>query len=129
MAAALTFLKKLGQVLVKAVGIITGVEPLIAPYLGSAAAPAVTAVNDLTAIGQVVVQAEALFQPTAGTAQTGTQKLAAATPLVANIIKTSELVSGKKIADEAGFTAACEKITSAVADLLNSLDESGVKTS
>lgn len=119
----MSFLKKLGQVLLKMVGIFLQVEPLAAPFLGSAASPVVKAINDFTAIGQIVVQAEALIQGEG----TGATKLAAATPLVANIIKTSELMIGKKIRDEAAFIKACQTITGGVADLLNSLDASTIK--
>ncbi len=121
----MTFLKKLGSFLAKAgivagdvAGILAGVGPIITPLLGAKAGPIIgTIINDLTAVGKVVVMAEALLQ----TPGSGAQKLAAATPLVANIIKTSELVSGHKIADEALFTAGCAKITSGTADILNSL--------
>ncbi len=119
----MTFLKKLGQVLLKIVGIALQIEPLAAPFIGSASVKAAGVINDLTAIGQVVVQAEALIQGTG----TGATKLAAASPLVANIIKTSELMIGKKVKDEAAFVKACQEITGGVADLLNSLDESTIK--
>lgn len=123
----MTFLKKLGSVLAQGIALATGVWPLVSRFFGAgtaAANVATTVVNDLTQIGQVVVQAETMFQG----AGTGPQKLAAATPLVANVIKTSELVSGHKIANEAGFTKACQEITSAVADLLNSLDAAAIYT-
>ena len=124
----MTFLSKLGQFLAKALVIANFGEPLIQPFLGAAApktAQVVAAgVNDLTQVGQVVVQAEALIQGPG----TGASKLAAASPLVANIIKTSELVSGKKIANDALFASSCTAITSAVAGSLNSLDESVVKS-
>lgn len=121
----ISFLKKLGQVLAKGAAIALGVEPLVVKFLGSAMpAPVATAVNDLTAIGQMVVQAEAMLQGSG----TGPQKLAAASPLVANIIQTSELMAGKKIANEAAFTAACQKITGDVADLLNSLSPDTIKS-
>jgi hypothetical protein len=125
----MTFLSKLGKVLATVVNILSvaaGIGPIIGPYLGSAGAKVAgavsTAVNDLTSIGQVVLQAEALIQGTG----TGATKLAAASPLVAQIIKTSELVSGHKIADEALFMAGCTKITSGMADVLNALHPDGV---
>lgn len=124
----MTFLKKLGSVLAQGIALATGMWPLVSRFFGSntaAANTATTVVNDLTQVGQIVVQAEAMFQG----AGTGPSKLAAAAPLVANVIKTSELVSGHKISDEAGFTKACQEITSAVADLLNSLDSSAIQTS
>lgn len=120
----MSWLKKIGTILLKAIGVATGLEPLLVPYLGSAAGKVSTVINDLTQIGQVVVQAEVLIQGTG----TGATKLAAATPLIANIIKTSELLSGKKIANEEAFIAACGKIASGVADVLNSLDSSTIKS-
>jgi hypothetical protein len=125
---SMTFLKKLGSALAQGIALATGMWPLVSKFFGAGVAASQTAntvVNDLTAIGQVVVQAEAMFQGTG----TGATKLAAAAPLVANVIKTSELVSGHKIANETLFTQACQEITSSVADLLNSLDSSSVQTS
>src|SRR5438309_2104463 len=109
----MSFLKKLGQVLVNVVGIAAGVGPIILPFLGSgkAAQIAGTTVNDLTAVGSVVVQMETAFATIPGS--TGAQKFQAAIPLVGNIIKTSELVVGKKIANEALFTKAIEEYTQA----------------
>lgn len=126
MGKVATFLSKLGKGLAEGLAIAAGVGPLIAPFLGSkAGADVTTGVNDLTAIGQVVTTAEALIQGTG----TGAQKLAAASPLVAQIISTSELVAGKKIQNEALFTKACQEITGGVADLLNSLSADAVQTS
>src|SRR5438046_3128736 len=121
----MTFLKKLGQLLAKAVVIATGIGPLITPLLGSAKAGSVesTVVSDLTSIGSVVIQAEALMQTASGP-----DRLQAATPLIAHIIQTSELVAGKKIHNEPLFIQGCSKITSGTADILNSLDEEAVKT-
>lgn len=121
----MTFLAKLGAFLAKAVAIAAGVGPIIAPFLGAKVQPIEQkAVNDLTAIGQVVVQAEALL----GGGGNGAAKLAASTPLVQSVIQTSELVSGHKITNEALFTQGCSKVTSGIADVLNALDEGAVKT-
>jgi hypothetical protein len=125
----MTFLKKLGQVLLKIVGIAAGVGPIIEPFLGSgkAATTTTTVVNDLTQIGSVVTTIETAFAAIPNS--TGAQKLQAAIPLVGNIIKTSEMVVGKKIANEALFTQAIQEYTQATVDLLNSIDQSEVKTS
>lgn len=122
----MTFLKKLGQILAKGLAIAVGVGPLIVPFLGSgkSAQVAGTVVNDLTAIGQRVLEIETAIQ----TPGSGAQKLQAAIPLVTNIIKTSELVSGKKIANEELFNKACIGYTQATVDLLNSLHEDAAKT-
>jgi hypothetical protein len=123
----MTFLAKLGSFLAKGIALLTGLGPLILPLFGSKAQAASgiagTIVNDLTAIGQVVVSAEAILGP-----GTGPAKLAAAAPLVANIIKTSELVSGHKIANEALFIQGCTDATNAVAEILNSLDAGAVQS-
>lgn len=121
----MNFLTKVGSFLAKGIALITGIYPLVAPLFGSKAGGTVSAVtNDLTAIGSVVVQAEALLQ---GPGK-GPQKLASAAPLVANIIKTSELVSGHKIANETLFIQGCTDLTSAVAEILNSLSGDGVQS-
>lgn len=123
----MSFLKKLGQILAKVFEIVSGVGPVLTPFLGSGAAAqtAETAVNDLTAIGQVVVQVETAIQ----TPGSGSVKLAAAIPLVANIVKTSELVSGHQIANESLFIQGCTELAQGVVDVLNSLSGDSVKTS
>ena len=117
----MTFLKKLGTILLNEAGIATGVGPIIMPFLGSGKAAQVEGkvVNDLTSIGSLIVQIETAFAAVPGS--TGAQKLQAAIPLVANVIKTSEMVSGKKIANEALFTQAVTEYTQATVDLLNSI--------
>ena|SRR5215472_856864 len=120
-----TFLGKLGKYLAEGVAVASGVWPLVQPFFGSGTKAAQTVpvvINDLTSIGSIVVQAEALIQ----TPGSGAQKLAAAAPLVENIVRTSELVVGHKIADQAGFTKGCTDLTSAVAEILNSLDSQGI---
>lgn len=121
----MTFLKKLGQILASIAGVAVGVGPIVLPFLGSGkASQVVTAgVNDLTAIGQVVAQIETALQ-----GAVGIDKLKAAIPLVGNIIKTSEMVAGKKINNEALFTTAIQEFTQATVDLLNSIDQSEAKT-
>jgi hypothetical protein len=115
----LTFLKKLGQIIVNVAGVATGIGPILRPFLGSAKAQSgvVTAVNDLSQIAQLVVTIEAAF-PAAGS---GAQKLQALVPLVANVIKTSELVSGKQVADNALFTKGVTEIAQGTVDVLNSI--------
>jgi hypothetical protein len=120
----MTFLKKLGSVLANIGSIALGIGPIVLPFLGSGKAPQVvaSAVNDLTAIGSVVVQIETALQ-----GKPGIEKLSAAIPLVGNIIKTSELVVGKKIQNEALFTQAVQEFAQATVDLLNSIHADEVK--
>lgn len=123
----MSFLKKLGQLLVNVAGIAVGIGPIIGPFLGSGKAGQVTGtvVNDLTAIGSLIVQIESVGN-VAGL--TGPQKLKAVIPLVTNVVRTSELVSGKKIANEALFTQACTEYAQATVDLLNSIHGDEAKT-
>lgn len=127
MAGLTTFLGKLGKALAEGIAVFTGLEPLIAPFFGSntkAASTVTTVANDLTAVGQVVVQAEALIQGSG----TGATKLTAATPLVVNIVKTSELVAHKTIQNETLFIQGCTDLTNAVAEILNALSPNSVNT-
>ncbi|MBZ5522258.1 MAG: hypothetical protein LAP21_08450 [Acidobacteriia bacterium] len=117
----MTFLKKLGVILVNLTGVAAGVGPLLKPFLGSGAAADYVSkgVNDLTAIGGTIVQIETAFAAVPGS--NGAIKMQACIPLVGNIIKTSELVAGKKIANEALFQKAVEGYAQATTDLLNSI--------
>src|SRR5882724_1372611 len=123
----MTFLKKLGTILANVAGIAIGVGPIIGPFLGSGKASQVTGtvVNDLTSIGALIVQIETMG---AAVGLTGPQKLQAAIPLIGNIIKTSEMVAGKKIANEALFTQAVQEYAQATVDLLNSIDQGEAKS-
>jgi len=123
----MTFLSKLGKFLAQGISMAAGVWPLVAPLFGSKVSSATATIvgNDLTSVGQVVVQAEALIQGSG----TGPQKLAAAAPLVANIVKTSELVAGHSIANESLFIQGCTDLTNAVAEILNSLSTANVNSS
>ena len=125
----LTFLKKLGGFLAKAVSVALNIGPLVMPFLGSgkAATVAGTVVNDFTAIGQTVLTVESVFQAPGS----GPQKLSAAVPLVAGIVKTSQMLDGKKIANETLFTQGCEKIVNGMVDILNAIhpDEAKAATS
>jgi hypothetical protein len=128
MAGITTFLSKLGKYLAEGIATFAGIEPIVAPLFGANSKTGQElgkATNDLTQIGSIVVQAEAMFQG----AGTGAAKLAAAAPLVANIVKTSELVSGKQIANQTLFIQGSTDLTNAVAEILNSLDAKAVSSS
>lgn len=120
----LGWLKTAGQIILKIAATEAGVEPILQGILPPKAANVLTEVTgELTKISQVVTTAEAMVSAiTDPNASNGALKLKAATPFVAAVIKQSEMLSGKKIADEAAFIAACEKITGGFADLLNSLE-------
>lgn len=117
----LTFLKKLGQILVQVAGVATGIGPILLPFLGSGKAGGVvaTATNDLTQIAQLVVAIETAFAAVPGS--TGQQKLAALVPLVANIISTSQVVAGKKLQNPELFTKGCAEVAQGMVDVLNAI--------
>lgn len=122
-----SFLKKLGAALANFaktdVPILSSIGAIIQPFLGSGKVAQVvsTGVNDLTALAQAGLQIETAMQ-----GKPGAEKLAALVPLAGTIVKTSEVVAGKKIANEALFTQAVQEFAQATVDLLNSIDESAV---
>jgi hypothetical protein len=114
----LGFLKNIGKLIATGAEIALGIGPIIEPFLGSKAAAAVTkGINDFTAIGQVVAMMEVALQ---GDGR-GADKLQASLPAVENIIRTSELVSGRKIDNEQGFVDGCKQVVSGLVAVLNSL--------
>ena len=123
----MSFLKRLGEVLAKSAATLIGIGPIITPLFGShgdkAGAVFGAVLNDLTAIGSVIVQMEVAL---AG--QAGATKFAAAVKLIGPILRTSSLVSGKKIADEVMFQKGVEEIAQGVVDILNSIHQDAVKT-
>lgn len=114
----MTFLKKLGSVLLKATQVIVGLQQGGLIPAGAAGAVA-KVVSDLEAIYAAVVQAEVMGQ-VLGTP--GADKLRAVTPMVAQIILQSSIVANRKIANPALFSAGCAQIGAGMADILNSFD-------
>lgn len=115
----MSWLKKLGQAVLKGIGIVQQFQPQIAANLPINAA---TKFNDIFGrIVSAVTTTEVVVGAISG-GKTGADKLLAASALVGQIVQSSELMAGKKIHDEAAFTAAVQRITGGVADLMNSLD-------
>lgn len=125
-----TFLQGLGTVIGKVGGIALGIGPIVLPFLGGGKVAQEirqyepTVINDLTQAAQVVTTAEAMFQ----TPGSGAAKLAAATPLVLQILRTSQAFDGKKIANEALAEQGASKIVSGLADFMNAIHPDEVKT-
>lgn len=117
----LTFLKKLGSILVQVAGVATGIGPILKPFLGSGktATGVITATNDLTSIASMVVQIETVFNTIPNSS--GQQKFAALVPLVKNIISTSEVVAGKKIQNEDLFSKGATEVAQGMVDILNAI--------
>src|ERR1051325_6195883 len=123
----MSFLKKLGQIVATIGATALGIGPLVSPLFGSKGdqigGQIQTVSNDLTLVAQVVVQIETALQ-----GQTGADKRKAAIALIGPIIKTSQIVSGKKIADAALLEQGIGQITDGVVAVLNSISEESIKT-
>lgn len=123
----MSFLKKLGQVVAQVGALALGIGPLVSPMFGSkgdqVGGQIQTISNDLTLIAQVVVQIETALQ-----GQDGADKRRAAIALIGPIIRTSQIVSGKKIANAALLETGIGQITDGVVAVLNSIHEESVKT-
>lgn len=123
----MSFLKKLGQVVAQVGALALGIGPLVSPLFGSKGdqigGQIQTVSNDLTLIGQVIVQIETALQ-----GQTGADKRKAAIALIGPIVRTSQIVSGKKVANAALLEQGVGMITDGVVAVLNSIHEDSVKT-
>lgn len=125
----MTWLKKVGGILLKVIGVVTGLTPLITgvsqTVLPSGGVATVNKVlTDVTDVADVIITTEQMFQAAFGPDQKkGSEKLAAAVPFVAQILQNAQFMTGKKVKDEAKFEAAVAGITSNFADLLNSIGD------
>jgi len=120
----MTFLKKLGQILAKAAAVALGIGPIIQPFLGAGSKVEAAAVNDLTQIAQIVTEVEAVVQAPGS----GAAKLAAATPLVLQILKTSQAFSGKKVANETLAESGATQIVNGIVAFMNAIHPDEAKT-
>ncbi len=124
----MTWLSKVGAVLARILGFVSGVAPLIAPSFGQQAGSVATkTVSELTQFRDIIVTAETMFQA-AGQQKSGPLKLKAAAPFFGKIITQSEAFAGLKIANQDKYNQAILNITSAFADLLNTFDPNSAKT-
>lgn len=124
----MTWLIKAGQTLLKVVGFISGLTPLIGRTLPGEAGQEISQIGATVDQAFSVIQvAEAMFAAT-GAEKTGPQKLAAASPFIGKLLLSSETLLHAKIADQTKFNAAVTQITSSLSDLLNSLDANSLDT-
>lgn len=121
----MTFLSKLGAVLVKGLAIAAGFAPLFSAAIPGAGGVVQTVLDKFSQVVDAVVQVEAIGQ-TVGLS--GAQKAAAVGPLVAQVLLDFCHVRGWQIADEAKFKAACQTVGGGVADFLNAVHPDAVKT-
>lgn len=111
------FLSKLGQILLKGTQLVTGLGPLLpSQYQGAVAKTKDT----LEEAAQAIVYAEAFGQ---ALSVPGADKLKAVTPVIAQILLRSDLLTGKKIDNPELFKTGSTKIADGLADILNSLKD------
>lgn len=114
------FLTKLGQIILKATEIVSGIAPYASAAFPGHEGQIQTVSNDLAQVANVIVQIEAVGQTLS---IPGAQKLLAAAPGVAQVILKSSLLVGRKIADPALFKQGTTKVADGMADILNSLKD------
>lgn len=125
----ISVLKKVGIIVADAMGIITGVGPLISNLIpqgsGTLTNVTTTAVDKLTEIASIVSSVEATFAAISS-ASSGPLKLQAAAPQVSLIIQNSAILAGHKIADPTLFNKGVVDVTNGIVEILNSLDSANV---
>lgn len=116
----MTFLKKLGSILLKATQIAAGIAPFAEALLPNEAGKIQVASQDLAQIATIITQVETIGQ---ALGQPGTAKLTGAAPLVAQVILQSSILANHKIANPTLFQQGATKIADGMADILNSLQD------
>ena len=117
----MSFLKKLGQIVLQVTTGINTYGPLIKQFTPDRVDQGIDRAGDLSKqLTDVIISVEAVGQ-VLGTP--GPDKMRAAAPLIAQVLLKSDFMVGKKIQDAALFQKGCESIASGLADILNSLKE------
>lgn len=119
----MNFLKKIGAIVLKVIGLWTGFAPLVqAAVPSTGTAPKV--LGEVTQAFGVIGTVEQMFTAAYGPdTKLPSQKLAAAVPFVAQLIQNTDLLIGKKPKDEAQFTSGVTDFTNALVKILNSYGE------
>ena len=128
----MTFLSKLGQAMQiagKVVAVVTGFGPMIAALTPTKKDDEFVAklADPLVQVAGIIIQVEAMAQAL-DAPLAGPDKLKMATPMVAQIILASGIMVKHEIRDPALFKAGCASMASGMADVLNSIKESGAST-
>ncbi len=114
----LSALKKIGQVVLK----IIGLSPTVMPLLNAAVPATVPATAAIDALSSIIVTAEQMFQAAYPGQQTGAQKLQAVIPYIAALVQGSNFFVGKHIKDQAAFTDGVTQIANGLVATMNSVE-------
>lgn len=116
----MSILKKFGTIVLKIIGIAGGFMPLIQQVTASTPT-GVKVVDKVDQAFNAIVTAEQMFTAAYGPdAKKGSDKLKAAVPFVAALLQQTDLLAGHTPQNEALFQDASTRLTSALADILNS---------
>ncbi len=120
----MTFLKKLGGLVAKALSVWYGFSGALGAVDPQAAGVIQHIDSEIGLIAQEIVRVEAIGQ---ALSLAGPDKSKAAAPLIGQLILQSPFMIGKKIKDEALWLKGCGEIGGGFADCLNALDDNSVK--
>lgn len=112
----MTFLKKLGEILLKGTALAMGVAPMFPKYEEAIE----KGVDTIRKIMGIVVAVEVIGQKLQ---LPGPQKLTAAAPLIAQVILESDMMIGRKIDNPVLFQEGATAIADGMAKILNSLKD------
>ena len=121
------FLNKLVAVVGVVLNTFTGFAPVVRQTFPEAGGVVDVISHDLAAIADVVTNVDLEVSALTDVTLTGAQKLVMSIEPVTNIIMSSALLSGRKIGNQALLEQGIEKVTSGMADIVNSLHEDEVK--
>lgn len=120
----MSWLKKVGQIIVAGLKAEIGLSPLIRKVYPQADGVLDKVESEWSQLVSVITTVEAIG---AALGLAGDAKIRAAGPLVGQLIQQSAFMAGKEIADTAAYAKASQTIAGGIADLLNSLKEPSVK--
>ena len=121
----MTFLKKLGQIIVSGLGIALGFLPTLQAALPNNAGTLQTVSKDLSELLNIIVSVEATG---AALGLAGPDKLHAAAPQIAQVLLQSSALAGKPIANQPLFLQGCTDIASGLAEVLNAVHPDAAQT-
>lgn len=120
----MSFLKKFGQIagtVGKIAGQVAGILPAVPAVIPGVPKDTVQVVSqDLNQIAAIALNVEVIGQ---ALGLTGTQKLTAASPLVAQVILQSSILANHKISNPDLFKQGVDRVAGGMADILNSLED------
>ena len=118
------FLSKVAQYFAQGLRVLGIFAPVVETVLPQASGTIQTVSQDLTDIGNVIVDVE---QVGTALALKGPDKLKAAALLVADVILKSSMLANHKVANPDLFNQGCTEIAGGMADVINSLHTDGIQ--